>query len=54
MLHHIITVDNDMLYHMDGVMRAWAERTTPLKENLFLAMRFARRKLFKSYTEVTT
>jgi hypothetical protein len=52
-LHHLITVYNDMLDHMDGVMRALAMKKTQWKEALFFAVKFARQKLTKSYTEVT-
>jgi len=52
-LPHIITVYNDMFDHTDGVMRALAKEKTPWKENLFFAVKFARQKLSKYYTEVT-
>jgi len=52
-LHHVITFHNDMFDHMDGVMRALAEKKTPWKEDLFFAVKFARHKLSKYYTEVT-
>jgi len=52
-LHHVITVYNDMFDHMDGVMRALAKETTPWKEDLFFAVKFARQKLSKYYAEVT-
>jgi len=52
-LHHIITVYNNMFNHMDGIMQPLAEKNTHWKENLFFAMKFARQKLSKYYTEVT-
>jgi len=52
-LHHIITVYNNMVDHMDGVMRASAETKTQWKEDLFFAVKLARQKLFKYNTEVT-
>jgi len=52
-LHHVITVYNDILDHMDGIMRALAKKQTPWKEDPFFAVNFARRKLSKWYTEVT-
>jgi len=44
-LHHVITVYNDMFDHMDGVMRALAKKKTQWKEDLFFAVKLARRKL---------
>jgi hypothetical protein len=52
-LHHVITVYNDMFDHMDGVMRALPKKTPPWKEDLFFAVKLARQKLSKHYTEVT-
>jgi hypothetical protein len=52
-LHHVITVYNDMFDHMDGVMRALAKKKTQWKEDLFFAVKYARQKLSKYYTEVT-
>jgi len=52
-LHHVITVYNDMLDHMDGVMRALAKKKTQWKEDLFFAVKLARQKLSKYYAEVT-
>jgi hypothetical protein len=40
-LHHVITVYNDMLNHMDGVMRALAKKKTEWKEDLFFAVKIA-------------
>jgi hypothetical protein len=42
-----------MFDHMDGMMRAFARKKTQWKENLFFAVKFARQKLSKDYTEVT-
>jgi hypothetical protein len=52
-LHHVITVNNDMFDHMDGVMRALAKKKTQWKEDLFFAGKCAQQKLSKYYTEVT-
>jgi len=52
-LHHVITVYNKMFDHMDGVMRAFARKKTPWKEDLFFAVKLARQKLSKYYAEVT-
>jgi hypothetical protein len=52
-LHNVITVYNDMLNHMDGVMRALAKKKTPWREELFFAVKLARQKLSKDYAEVT-
>jgi hypothetical protein len=38
---------------MDGVMRALAKKKTPWKEDLFFAVKLARKKLSKYYAEVT-
>ena len=38
---------------MDGVMPAFAKKKTQWKEDLFFAVKFARQKLSKYYTEVT-
>jgi hypothetical protein len=38
---------------MDGVMRALAKKKTQWKEDLFFAVKCARQKLSKYYTEVT-
>jgi hypothetical protein len=40
-LHHVITVYNDMFDHIDGVMRALAQKKTPWKEDLFFAVKLA-------------
>jgi len=52
-VHHIITVYNDMFDHMDCVMRALAIKKTQWKEDLFFAVKLARQKLSKYYAEVT-
>jgi len=52
-LHHVITVNNDMFNHTDGVMRALAMKDTQWKEDLFFAVKLARQKLSKYYAEVT-
>jgi hypothetical protein len=53
-LHHVITVYNDIFYHMDGVMRALAKKKTQWKEDLFFAVKLARQKLSKYHAAVTT
>jgi len=52
-LHNVITVYNDMFDHMDGVMRALAKKKTQWKEDIFFAVKCARQKVSKYYTEVT-
>jgi len=52
-LRHVITVYNDMFDHMDGVMRAWAKKKTPWKEDLFFAVKLARQMLSEYYAKVT-
>jgi hypothetical protein len=52
-LHYVITVYNDMFDHMDGVMRALAKKKTQWKEDLYFAVKCARQKLSKYYSEVT-
>jgi len=52
-LHHFITVYNVMFYHMDGVIRAMARKTTQWKEDLFVAVKSAQNTLSKYYAEVT-
>jgi len=51
--HHVITGDNDMFDHMDGVMRAFSKEKTQWKEDLFFAVKCAWQKLSKYYTEGT-
>jgi len=48
-----MTVYNDMINHMDGVMRALAKKQTPWKEDFFFAVKLARQKLSKYYTKGT-
>jgi hypothetical protein len=52
-LHHVITLYNDMFDHMDGVLRALAKKKTQWKEDLYFAVKFARKKLSKYYADVT-
>jgi len=52
-LHLIVTVSNDMFDHMDGVMRALANKKTQWKETSYFAVTFARPKLSKYHAEVT-
>jgi hypothetical protein len=52
-LHPVITVYNDMFDHMDGVMRSLAKKKTQWKQDLLIAVKCARQKLSKHYTEVT-
>ena len=52
-LHQVMTVHNNMLDHMDGVMRALAKKKTKWREDLFFAVNLARQKLSKYYAEVT-
>jgi len=52
-LHHVITVDNDMFDHLDGVMRALAKKKTQWKDDLFFAVKLAWQKISKYYAEVT-
>jgi hypothetical protein len=50
---HVLTVYNDMFDHMDVVMRALPKKKTQWKKDLFFAVKWARQKLPKYYTEVT-
>ena len=52
-LHHVISVYNNMLDHMNGVTRALAKMKTPLKEDLFFVVKLTRQMLSISYAEVT-
>jgi hypothetical protein len=52
-LHHVITVYNDMFDRMDGVLRALIKKKTPLKRDVYISLRSARRKLSKYYATVT-
>jgi len=49
----MIAVYNDMIEHMDGMMRALATNKTQWEEDLFSALMLARLKLSKYYAEVT-
>ena len=51
-LHHSITVYSDMYGHMDGVMRALANKQALWKKDLYFTVEFGRRKLSSYYTEV--
>jgi len=52
-LHYNITVHNDMIDYMDGVMRTLAKNMTQWKDDLYFAIRFAQQKLSKDYAELT-
>jgi hypothetical protein len=52
-LHPVITVYNDMIDHLDGVMSALAKEKTQWREDLYFAVKVARQKLSKYYAEVT-
>jgi hypothetical protein len=39
--HQVSTGYNDMINHMDGVMRAWAKKKTQWKEDLFVTVKLA-------------
>ena len=52
-MHHVITVCNDMFDHMDGVMRALANKKTQWKEDMFFAVMLTRQKLSETHAEVT-
>jgi len=52
-LYHVITIYNDMINHMDGVMRVLARKKTQWKEDLYFAMKVAWQKLSKYYAELT-
>ena len=52
-LHHVMTVYNDMFNHIDSMMRTFGKKQTPWKEDLFVAVKFAREMLSKFYTELT-
>jgi len=53
MLHHVITLYNDMLDPMDGVMWALAKKNTPWKADLYFAVMLVQQKLSQWYAEVT-
>ena len=52
-LHHVITINNDMFDHMDGVMRTLAKKKTQWKEDLYFVVKVAHQKLSKYYQQVT-
>jgi hypothetical protein len=52
-LHYIITVYNDMFYHMDGMMRALANKAKQSNDHIFFTVKLARQKVSKFYAEVT-
>jgi len=52
-LHRVITVYNEMINHIDGVMRALAKKKTQWNEDWFFAVKLAQQKLSKYYAEVT-
>ena len=52
-LHPVITVYNDMIDHMDGILRPFGKKKPQWKEDLYFAVKFARQKLSKYSAEVT-
>jgi hypothetical protein len=40
-LHHVMTVYNDMFDHIDGMMQALAKQKTQWKEDLFFVVKLA-------------
>jgi hypothetical protein len=52
--HHVITLYNDILNYIDGVMRALPQKKTQWKQDLYFAMSYAWLKLSKYYTEVSS
>jgi len=52
-LHHVIAFYNDIFHHTEGIMRALGKKTTQWKEDLYLAVKFARQKISRYYVEVT-
>jgi len=53
-LPHVISVYNDMLDHLDGVMRVLAKKKTHWKEDFYFTMKDGWQQLSKYYTEVTS
>jgi len=53
-LHHVITMYNDMIDHMDGVMRALVKKKTRWKPDLFFAVKLARQQLSEYYAKLTS
>jgi len=52
-VHQVLTVYNDMFYHMDCMMRPLPEKKTQLKEDLFCAVKLARQNLSEYYAAAT-
>jgi len=52
-LHHVITMFNEMIDLVNGMMWALAKRKTQWKEDLFFAVKWAWQKLSKFNAEVT-
>jgi len=52
-LHHVLTFYTVIFDHMAGVMQALAKKNTEWTEDLYFAVKCARKKLSKSYYEVT-
>jgi len=52
-LHHVVTVYNDIIDYMDGVMQVFSKKKTQWKEDLYFAMKFRGQKLTKYFSEVT-
>jgi len=51
-LHYVITVYNDMLNHMDGIMRGLYKKKTQWKEHLYFSVKLACQKRSKYHAEV--
>jgi len=52
-VHHVITFNNDMFAHINGVSWALAMKKTQWKEDLFSIMKLARLQMSKCYAKVT-
>jgi hypothetical protein len=52
-LRQVITVYNDMLDHMDDIMRASAKKKTQWKDDLLFTVKLSRQMLSNYYAEVT-
>ena len=50
---HVITANNDMFDHRDGIMQPLPKKNTLLKEDFYFAMKCARQKLPKYHAEVS-
>jgi DNA-directed RNA polymerase delta subunit len=48
-----MAVYNEMFNHMDGVIQPLAKKITEWNEDLFVAVKLARQKMSKFYTDVT-